>query len=120
MQLGRHLLLLQALESDVHEWVPVLLPTDWVGDTGQTAFTVSFCLCQAGKCTLLGRAVTEIKHSHAYSNTVSSLEKFEEGLRILKGLQKEVDLSRLMLTQGFVLGLAITVMGGREKMQAVV
>lgn len=29
MQLGQDPLLLQALESDVHEWLPVVLPTDW-------------------------------------------------------------------------------------------
>lgn len=44
----------------------VLLPTDWVWGTGQTASIVSFCLCKIGKFTLLGRAVMEIKYSHTY------------------------------------------------------
>lgn len=54
------------MELDVCVGDPVLLPTDWVWGTGQTASIVSFCLCKIGKFTLLGRAVMEIKYSHTY------------------------------------------------------
>lgn len=43
------------------------LPTGWAWDTGQTASIVGVCLCQSGKCTLLGRAVMGIKCSHAWN-----------------------------------------------------
>lgn len=58
-----------SMEFDACVWDPVLLPTDWVWGTGQTASIVSFCLCKIGKFTLLGRAVMEIEYSHTYKKS---------------------------------------------------
>lgn len=69
-----------ALELDPHEWAPILLPTDWVWGSGQTASIVSLFLCKIGKFTLLGRAVMEIKYGHA-CNKQFFQSVFEEGSR---------------------------------------
>lgn len=96
-----------APESDAHEWVPVLLPTDWceaLGKplplSGSASVKLGNLLCEAEQLWKLNR----VMH---LTSTFSSL-----------GLKREAEPFWPTLNRGLVLGLAVIAVAEKEKMYA--